>query len=92
MSRLAEIALPVAASLASRLGRPWPELRGEKKSLGEDEEKTWTTSWDSPIPQALKRLLRDIARMKKGDLALAPSVRIVDDFIRTIAKGKGHER
>jgi hypothetical protein len=47
---------------------------------------------DSPIPQVLKRLLRDIARMKKGDLALVPPVRIVDDFIRTIPKGKGHER
>jgi hypothetical protein len=56
------------------------------KSLGEDAEDL-DHKLNPPIPQALKRLPRDIARMKKGDLAVVSSVRIVDDFIRTMPKG-----
>jgi hypothetical protein len=49
--------------------------------------KTWTDKLKSTIPHEIKRMPRDIAGMKKGELALVPSVRIVDDFIRTIRKG-----
>jgi hypothetical protein len=49
-------------------------------------KKTGTDKLNSPLPHALKRLPGDIAGMKKGELALVPYVRIVDDFIRTIPK------
>jgi len=48
-------------------------------------KKTWIDKLNSPIPHELKRMPRD--SMKKGELALVPSVRVVDDFIRSIPKG-----
>ena len=53
----------------------------------EKPRKTWTDKLNSTIPHQIRRMPRDIAGMKKGELALVPSVRIVDDFIRSIPKG-----
>jgi hypothetical protein len=49
--------------------------------------KTWADKLTSTIPHEIKRMPQDIAGMKKGELALVPSVRIVDDFIRSIPQG-----
>lgn len=50
--------------------------------------KSWTDRLNSASPHTVRRMTRDIAGMKKGELALLPSARMVDDFIRTIPKGK----
>lgn len=50
--------------------------------------KNWTDRLNAASPHVLRRMTRDISGMKKGELALLPSARMVDDFIRTIPKGK----
>ncbi len=51
--------------------------------------KTWTDKALNPTPPALKRMTRDFGSLKKGELVLIPSVRMVDDAIRTVPRGKG---
>lgn len=51
--------------------------------------KTWIDKLNAPAPHALKRMPVDIAGMKKGELALVPSVRMIDAFIRKLPAGRG---
>lgn len=50
-------------------------------------KKSWADKLNSTIPHKLKRMPIDIAGMKKGELALVPSVKMVDDFIHAIPEG-----
>jgi len=49
---------------------------------------TWTDRLQNPTPPALKRMARDFGSLKQGELVLIPNVRMVDDAIRTIPRGK----
>lgn len=49
--------------------------------------RSWADKLNAATAHEVKRMPRDIAGMKKGELALVPSARIVDDFIRSIPKG-----
>ena len=50
--------------------------------------KSWTEKLNDRAPHVVKRMPIDIAGMKKGELALVPSVRMVDAFIRKLAPGR----
>lgn len=51
-------------------------------------KKTWTDKLADPRPHEVKPAPIDIAGMKKGQIMLVPTARLVDDFIRRIPKGK----
>jgi hypothetical protein len=50
-------------------------------------KKTWTERLNAPVPHVVKPAPMDIAGMKKGEIMLVPSPRIVDAFIRAIPRG-----
>lgn len=50
-------------------------------------KKSWTDKLNSKIPHKLKRMPIDIAGMKKGELCLVPSVKMIDNFIHAIPEG-----
>lgn len=50
--------------------------------------KSWSERLNDPRPHQVKPAPIDIAGMKKGQIMLVPTARLVDAFIRTIAKGK----
>ena len=49
--------------------------------------KTWTEKFNSQQTHQVKPAPIDIAGMKKGEIMLVPSPRIVDAFIRAIPRG-----
>ena len=51
--------------------------------------KNWTDKLNDAAPHVLKRMPINIAGMKKGELALVPSVRMIDAFIRKLKPGRG---
>jgi len=51
--------------------------------------KTWSEKFNDPRPHQVKPAPLDIAGMKKGEIMLIPSPKIIDAFIRTIPKGIG---
>ena len=51
-------------------------------------KRTWTDKLNDATPYEVKRMPRDFGGLKKGELVLVPSVRIVDDFIRSIPAGE----
>jgi len=50
--------------------------------------KSWSERLNDPRPHQVKPAPIDIAGMKKGEIMLVPTARLVDAFIRTIAEGK----
>lgn len=50
--------------------------------------KSWSERLNDPRPYQVKPAPMDIAGMKKGEIMLVPTARLVDAFIRTIGKGK----
>lgn len=48
----------------------------------------WTAKLNADPEPVVKRMPATRAGMKRGDLVLLPSARLVDDFIRAIPKGK----
>lgn len=50
-------------------------------------KKSWADKLNSTVPHKLKRMPIDIAGMKKGELCLVPSVKMVDDFVHAIPAG-----
>jgi hypothetical protein len=50
--------------------------------------KTWTEKLQSSGPHQVKPAPMDIAGMKTGEIMLVPTARQVDEFIRTLPKGK----
>jgi hypothetical protein len=50
-------------------------------------KKSWAEKLAATTPHEIKRMTRDLAGMKKGEIVLVPSVRMIDDFIRTIPRG-----
>ena len=50
--------------------------------------RSWTDKLNDATPYEVKRMPRDFGGLKKGELVLVPSVRIVDDFIRSIPAGE----
>ena len=50
--------------------------------------KTWTDKLDSGAPPQVKPAPVSIAGMKAGEIMLVPTARQVDDFIRTLPKGR----
>jgi hypothetical protein len=50
--------------------------------------RSWTDKLNDATPHEVKRMPRDFGGLKKGELVLVPSVRIVDDFIRSIPAGE----
>lgn len=51
-------------------------------------KKTWDEKLVSGKPHEVKPAPMDIAGMKKGEIMLIPSPKIVDNFIKTIPAGK----
>ena len=50
--------------------------------------KTWTQKLADPRPHVVKPAPIDIAGMKAGQLMLVPTAKLVDDFIRSIPRGR----
>ena len=50
-------------------------------------KKSWAERLNSAVPHVVKPAPMDIAGMKKGDIMLVPSTRIVDAFVRAIPRG-----
>ncbi|MBM3621505.1 MAG: hypothetical protein FJX20_12535 [Alphaproteobacteria bacterium] len=50
--------------------------------------KSWSEKLNDPRPHQVKPVPVDIAGMKKGEIMLIPTAKIVDTFIRTIGKGR----
>jgi hypothetical protein len=48
----------------------------------------WTRRLDANPEPVVRPMPKDRIGLKKGDLCLLPSARLVDDFIRAIPKGK----
>jgi hypothetical protein len=48
--------------------------------------KSWSERLNDPRPHQVKPAPMDIAGMKKGEIMLVPTAKIVDAFIRTIRK------
>jgi hypothetical protein len=49
--------------------------------------KSWADKLAAITPHQVKRMPRDLAGMKKGEIVLVPSVRLIDDFIRALPRG-----
>ncbi|MBV9833055.1 MAG: hypothetical protein JO055_01525 [Alphaproteobacteria bacterium] len=49
--------------------------------------KSWNERLNDPRPHQVKPAPIDIAGMKKGEIMLVPTAKLVDAFIRTIAEG-----
>jgi hypothetical protein len=54
----------------------------------EKAKKTWTEKFNSDVPPVVKPVPINIAGMKKGQIMLIPTPKLVDQFIRKIPKGK----
>jgi hypothetical protein len=52
-------------------------------------KKSWTDKFETSKPHEVKPVPIDIAGMKKGEVMLVPSPRIVADFIAAIPRGNG---
>lgn len=52
-------------------------------------KKSWTERLNSPARHEVKPAPLDIAGMKKGEMMLVPTARMVDAWIRTIPSGSG---
>lgn len=50
--------------------------------------KSWSERLSDPRPHQVKPAPMDIAGMKKGEIMLVPTARLVDAFIRAIPKGQ----
>ena len=50
-------------------------------------KKTWTEKFTAPVRHEVKPVPLDIAGMKKGEIMLIPSPRIIDAFVRKIPRG-----
>lgn len=50
--------------------------------------KSWSERLYDPRPHQVKPAPVDIAGMKKGEIMLVPTAKLVDAFIRTICKGQ----
>jgi hypothetical protein len=50
--------------------------------------KSWTEKHSDPAPHQIKRMPVTRAGVDKGGLMLLPSVRMIDEFIRAIPKGR----
>ncbi|HET6620919.1 MAG TPA: hypothetical protein VFG64_13365 [Dongiaceae bacterium] len=48
----------------------------------------WTRRLDANPEPVVRPMPKDRIGLKKGDLCLLPSARLVDDFVRAIPKGK----
>lgn len=48
----------------------------------------WTRRLDANPEPVVRSMPKDRIGLKKGDLCLLPSARLVDDFVRAIPKGK----
>jgi hypothetical protein len=49
--------------------------------------KSWADKLAATTPHEIKRMPRDLAGMKKGEIVLVPSVRLIDEFIRVLPRG-----
>jgi hypothetical protein len=49
-------------------------------------KKSWADKLAATTPHEIKRMSRDLAGMKKGEIVLVPSARLIDDFIRAIPR------
>jgi hypothetical protein len=54
--------------------------------------KTWTEKRDGGKPPQVKPAPLDFAGMKKGEIMLIPTGKLIDDFIRAIPKGTGMDQ
>src|SRR5579871_2260639 len=52
-------------------------------------KKSWTDRLNDPRPHQVKPAPINIAGMKRGEIMLVPTARIVDAFIREIPSGQG---
>jgi hypothetical protein len=50
--------------------------------------KTWTEKLADPRPHVVKPAPISIAGMKAGQLMLVPTARLIDDFVRSIPRGR----
>ena len=50
--------------------------------------KSWEDKLNDPRPHQVKPVPVDMSGMKKGEIMLIPTAKIVDAFIRTIGKGR----
>lgn len=50
-------------------------------------KKSWTEKLNAPMQHVVKPAPMDFAGMKKGEIMLVPSPRIVESFIRSIPRG-----
>lgn len=50
--------------------------------------KSWIEKFETARPHEVKPVPKDIAGMKKGEIMLIPSPRIVDEFINDIPEGQ----
>ena len=50
--------------------------------------KSWRERLSASTEHEFRRVARDVNGMNRGDLALLPSARMIEAFIRTIPKGK----
>ncbi|WP_034472415.1 hypothetical protein [Afipia sp. P52-10] len=51
--------------------------------------KSWTDKFNDPRPHQVKPVPVDIAGMKKGEIMLVPTPKIIDAFIARIPRGQG---
>lgn len=51
-------------------------------------KRDWASRLDANPEPVVRRMPKDRIGLKKGDLVLLPSARLVDDFIRAIPKGR----
>lgn len=49
--------------------------------------KSWADKMRSPKPHQIKPAPMDIAGMRKGEIMLIPTARMIDDFIRAMPRG-----
>lgn len=49
--------------------------------------KTWTEKLNDPTPHQIKPAPVDIAGMKKGQIMLVPTARMIDEFMRALPLG-----
>ena len=54
--------------------------------------KTWTERRDGGKPPQVKPAPLDFAGMKKGEIMLIPTGKLIDDFIRAIPKGESMDQ
>ncbi len=50
-------------------------------------KKSWAEKFESAKPPVVKRLDKNVAGMKAGQMMLIPSPKLIDDYIRSIPEG-----